>query len=93
MRSFSVDLYRQLAADGTGDIAFSPVSISAAFSLVWAGARGKTAEELQRVLHKERNAAIACGYDFVVGVSTEAHKQALLDRDPELNIVVTGCPR
>jgi hypothetical protein len=44
-------------------------------------------------LHKERNAAIACGYDFVVGVSTEAHKQALLDRDPELRIVVTGCPR
>jgi hypothetical protein len=44
-------------------------------------------------VHKERNAAIACGYDFIVGVSTEAHRQALLDRDPELNIVVTGCPR
>ncbi|HSP77629.1 MAG TPA: DUF6310 domain-containing protein [Myxococcaceae bacterium] len=44
-------------------------------------------------LHKERKAASACGYDFVVGVSTEAHKQALLDKDPELEIVVTGCPR
>jgi hypothetical protein len=44
-------------------------------------------------LHKEHNAASACGYDFVVGVSTQAHKQALLDRDPELKIVVTGCPR
>ncbi|KFE66661.1 hypothetical protein DB31_8875 [Hyalangium minutum] len=44
-------------------------------------------------LHKELNAASACGYDFVVGVSTQAHKQALLDRDPELKIVVTGCPR
>ncbi|MBN1208959.1 MAG: hypothetical protein JXB05_29140 [Myxococcaceae bacterium] len=54
--------------------------------------RGEIEKEIEQ-LHKERNAAIACGYDFVVGVSTEAHKQALLDRDPELNIVVTGCPR
>jgi hypothetical protein len=44
-------------------------------------------------LHKELHAASACQYDFVVGVSTEAHKQALLDKDPELKIVVTGCPR
>jgi hypothetical protein len=44
-------------------------------------------------LNKERDAAHACRYDFVVGVSTQAHKQALLARDPELKIVVTGCPR
>ncbi len=31
-------------------------------------------------LHKERNAAIACGYDFVIGVSTQAHKEALLHK-------------
>jgi hypothetical protein len=55
--------------------------------------RDREIEKEIEQLHKERNAAIACGYDFVVGVSTEAHKQALLDRDPELNIVVTGCPR
>jgi hypothetical protein len=44
-------------------------------------------------LYKERKTASDCGYDFVVGVSTEAHKQALLDKDPELKIVVTECPR
>jgi hypothetical protein len=42
---------------------------------------------------KERDAAVACGYDFVIGVSTQAHKDALLERDQFLNIVVTGCKR
>ncbi|WP_308477848.1 DUF6310 domain-containing protein [Myxococcus fulvus] len=36
---------------------------------------------------------VACGYDFVVGVSTEEHQRALLDEIPTLNVVVTGCPR
>jgi hypothetical protein len=44
-------------------------------------------------LRKERAIAIACGYDFVVGVSTQAHKDALLAEDRFLNIVVTGCTR
>jgi hypothetical protein len=44
-------------------------------------------------LTKERDAARACGYDFVVGVSTQAHKDALLQRDESLKIVVTGCKR
>jgi serpin B len=70
MRSFSVDLYRQLAADGTGDIAFSPASISAAFSLVWAGAGGKTAEELQRVLHFEGTpTAVMAAHGAILGRS------------------------
>jgi hypothetical protein len=44
-------------------------------------------------LRKERAIAVACGYDFVVGVSTQAHKDALLAEDESLNIVVTGCTR
>jgi len=44
-------------------------------------------------IRKERAAAVACGYDFVVGVSTQAHKDALIARDPFLNVVVTGCTR
>ncbi len=44
-------------------------------------------------LRKERDAALACGYDFIVGVSTQAHKDALLNRDQTLDIVVTGCKR
>jgi len=44
-------------------------------------------------IDKERRAAAACGYGFVVGVSTEAHKEALLREDRTLDIVVTGCKR
>ncbi|MBN8466692.1 hypothetical protein JYJ95_09210 [Corallococcus exiguus] len=44
-------------------------------------------------LNKERRAATVCGYDFVVGVSTQAHKDALLQADQYLNVVVTGCKR
>jgi hypothetical protein len=44
-------------------------------------------------IRKERDIAMACGYDFVIGVSTQAHKDALLAADRFLNIVVTGCPR
>ncbi|RYD84224.1 MAG: hypothetical protein EOP84_06115 [Verrucomicrobiaceae bacterium] len=42
---------------------------------------------------EERNIALSCGYGFVVGVSTEAHKEALERASPELEIVVTGCTR
>jgi hypothetical protein len=44
-------------------------------------------------LREERQAAQACGYDFVVGVSTQAHKDALLRADRFLKVVVTGCKR
>lgn len=44
-------------------------------------------------INKQRKAAAACGYGYVVGVSTEAHKAALLDEDLTLNVVVTGCIR
>jgi Family of unknown function (DUF6310) len=44
-------------------------------------------------IKKERAAAAACGYGFVIGVSTEAHKTALEFKAPELEIVVTGCKR
>jgi hypothetical protein len=44
-------------------------------------------------LRKELAAARACGYDFVVGVSTQAHRLALIARIPTLHVVVTGCTR
>ncbi|XXF81670.1 DUF6310 domain-containing protein [Myxococcaceae bacterium GXIMD 01537] len=42
---------------------------------------------------EERSIAQACGYGFVVGVSTEAHKVALKRADRGFNVVVTGCKR
>jgi hypothetical protein len=44
-------------------------------------------------LRKQRDTARNCGYDYVVGVSTEAHKAALLQEERFLKIVVTGCAR
>jgi hypothetical protein len=55
--------------------------------------QGQEIEKELRQLDKERDAARACGYDFVVGVSTDAHRVALLNRDRTFNIVVTGCKR
>jgi hypothetical protein len=49
-------------------------------------------EELP-LLREERDIAAACGYGFVVGVSTAEHKAALEAQDRLLNIVVTGCKR
>jgi hypothetical protein len=42
-------------------------------------------------LRRERDIAAACGYGFIVGVSSPAHKAALERQAPEVNIVVTGC--
>ncbi|NPC47491.1 hypothetical protein D7X99_13675 [Corallococcus sp. AB032C] len=44
-------------------------------------------------LRKEREAAMACGYEFIIGVSTEAHRDALLQENQFLKVVVTGCER
>jgi hypothetical protein len=44
-------------------------------------------------MREERAIAVACGYDFVVGVSSAAHREALRRRDPSFRIVVTGCKR
>jgi hypothetical protein len=49
-------------------------------------------KELKQI-QKERAIAVACGYDFVVGVSTQEHKKALMEADSSLNVVVTGCTR
>ncbi|MBE4751514.1 minus agglutinin [Corallococcus sp. ZKHCc1 1396] len=55
--------------------------------------RERTILEQVPLLKEERDIAEACGYGFVVGVSTQEHKDALLDEDISLNVVVTGCKR
>jgi hypothetical protein len=46
-----------------------------------------------REFEEDRGIARACGYGFVIGVSTEAHRAALLEVDDSFDIVVTGCKR
>jgi hypothetical protein len=55
--------------------------------------RKQEIEKELKQIKKERGAAAACGYGFVVGVSTQVHKDALLEALPSLDIVVTGCIR
>jgi serpin B len=50
MNSMAVELYRA-ARPASENFAFSPASISAAFSMLYAGAREDTAQEFQRVFH------------------------------------------
>ncbi|MFY2557347.1 DUF6310 domain-containing protein [Corallococcus terminator] len=54
--------------------------------------RREIEQELDQI-EKEQEAAAACGYDFIVGVSTQAHKDALLRANRFLNVIVTGCQR
>ncbi len=47
---FAVALYKRLAAKSDGNVLVSPYSISSALAMTYAGARGKTAEEMAKVL-------------------------------------------
>jgi serpin B len=48
--AFAVDLYAQLSRQ-PGNLFFSPESISTAFGMAYAGARGQTATEMDHVFH------------------------------------------
>jgi hypothetical protein len=39
---------------------------------------------------RERDLAAACGYDFIIGVLTEAHRQMLEEAEPDLTVVLMG---
>jgi len=49
-RAFALDLYHQLEAR-EGNLFYSPFSISSALAMTYAGAEGKTAEEMAEVFH------------------------------------------
>ncbi|MBD3237468.1 MAG: serpin family protein [Candidatus Eisenbacteria bacterium] len=48
--AFAIDLYRQLRRE-PGNLLFSPLSITRALAMTYAGARGRTAREMAEVLH------------------------------------------
>lgn len=53
INAFALDLYSQLASGDANakNLFFSPYSISTALAMTYAGAEGKTAEEMAKVLH------------------------------------------
>jgi serpin B len=88
---FALDLYNRLSQDG-GNVFFSPFSVSTALSMTYEGARGETAEQMQRVFHfnkntKERLSANAAvlnkankskkAYQFLIANSLWLHKDYL----------------
>ncbi|MGB6065785.1 MAG: serpin family protein [Desulfomonilaceae bacterium] len=50
VNAFAIDLYGQLR-DGSGNIFFSPYSISASLAMAYAGARGETESQMAKALH------------------------------------------
>ncbi len=52
---FTFDIYRHLAAKNSEALFISPYSISSALSMTYAGASGKTAQEMERVLYLGRD--------------------------------------
>lgn len=49
--AFTLDLFKAIAADEDGNVVLSPHGVDAVLSMVLAGAKGKTADELNAVLH------------------------------------------
>jgi serpin B len=48
--AFAIDLYKKVAND-TGNIFFSPYSVSIALAMTWGGAKGETATDMASALH------------------------------------------
>lgn len=48
---FAFDLYHRLRAENSGNLFYSPCSISTALAMTYAGARGETATQMARALH------------------------------------------
>lgn len=53
--AFAVDLYARLARDNEKNVFFSPTSVQTALAMVWAGARGATAQEMARTLRLQND--------------------------------------
>lgn len=51
VNKFTFDLYRHFAAKNRDGLFISPYSVSSALSMTYAGAEGKTAREMESVLH------------------------------------------
>jgi translation elongation factor EF-4 len=50
--------------------------------------RSQVVQNQRSELQRERELAKACGFGFRVGVRSAAHRAALLDAEPDLDIVV-----
>jgi serpin B len=61
VRSFTADLYRELARGAAGNVVCSPYSVAVALAMTRNGARGRTAGELDTVLHAPASGRLNAG--------------------------------
>lgn len=53
MNAFAIDLYSEVSANEPGNLVLSPYSVTFALSMIYAGARGATAQEMASVLRAD----------------------------------------
>jgi serpin B len=64
--AFAFDLYSRLA-NQPGNLFFSPYSIETALAMTWAGAKGKTANQMSKVLHlSEDTGNVHAGFSALI---------------------------
>ena len=64
--AFAEDLYGQLSQED-GNLFFSPFNISAALSILYSGANGRTALEIEKVLHFSSTPEVAAEAFQILG--------------------------
>jgi serine protease inhibitor len=77
--TFALNLYRQLAVNNSGNLFFSPYSISTCLAMLYAGARGNTEAQMSRVLGFSTNQQQLA--------STFGQLQAALQSDQQTNAI------
>jgi len=90
--AFGADLYRLLAAGVTGNMIFSPVSISAALRMALLGARGDTAAQLAATLHLPGPQAAADGLRLLSAGLARLSSGDVTVRAPNTMWVQAGLP-
>ena len=91
LNRFAVELYRAAAAESDENLIFSPASISLAFSMVYAGARGDTEAQMADVLgflpQEEQHPAANALDQHLTALGTEPPPPGMEQGEPfQLNI-------
>jgi serpin B len=76
--AFAFDLFAKIRAQ-KGNLAFSPISLWTGLTMVWAGARGETATQMQKVLHLDSTPEMVLDLD---------RKLLATYQDSELNVTI-----
>ncbi|MEN7972590.1 MAG: serpin family protein [Verrucomicrobiota bacterium] len=79
VNQFTFDLYKKLAAEKDGNLFLSPYSISSALAMVYGGARGETAEQINRTFRFGGQGATHPAFSFLRkklnGIQGKGHVQ------------------